>query len=415
MTLIFFTIYPLNADFEKKYGFGYLQSCGHEILILNVFQLLHLGTEEELPHYLNLTKVSELSQIPVKTIEELECHVLPHKENALAFFLCERDNRLLALLMKCDIPYALYLNHWLNLQSKQFYDGVLRALQEPYRLIELLKRRWIRKPFQSLPQSYQPRLVITRDSSKLTWLNNAATDVIEANSLDFDRVKEDADRPRPQEVEGVEYLVWLMNSPWDVHDNVLRRAVSLNKEIISKERYTDLVNVTLSKIERQTGLPIVIAAYPKATRSEDIYNGRKFLYDTERLVRYSSGVAGHHTGAINFAVLHNKPLCLIGIKRVPHYSIFYRTNQRYASLLRLPLFNMDQKSHLRLLERGNTFSVVNEEVRQAFLNRFIRARNKTDRSTHVLLGEYLSSYERQRSGSSGVNSGLDVLPNSAES
>ena len=40
MTIIFFTVYPLNEDYAIKYGFDVLKKRGFDIVILHVFDYL---------------------------------------------------------------------------------------------------------------------------------------------------------------------------------------------------------------------------------------------------------------------------------------------------------------------------------------------------------------------------------------
>ena len=102
-------------------------------------------------------------------------------------------------------------------------------------------------------------------------------------------------------------------------------------------------------------MKILVSGYPNAIAEEDIYEGRKFLLgtDTEQLVKYSSGVITHFSGAINFAVLHSKPICLINYKDFDNDPRFTNSIKSYSAFLNLPINYVDSDSKIQnLISKG---------------------------------------------------------------
>ena len=83
---------------------------------------------------------------------------------------------------------------------------------------------------------------------------------------------------------------------------------------ISPERYYGRLNAFFSYLEAKLGLPVVIAAHPRARKENysGYFNGRKVEYGkTIELVAAAKAVLAHASTSINFAVLFRKPIIFI--------------------------------------------------------------------------------------------------------
>lgn len=83
---------------------------------------------------------------------------------------------------------------------------------------------------------------------------------------------------------------------------------------------SDIRNV-LDKIERDTGLRIVVALHPKSNYTQEmfdeVYAGRpSFKFNTAALVRDSSLVLGHASTSLSLAVIFNKPVMFLTNKLI---------------------------------------------------------------------------------------------------
>ena len=57
----------------------------------------------------------------------------------------------------------------------------------------------------------------------------------------------------------------------------------------------------------------------------------------------------------HFAVIHNKPLCLIGLKCLPYFSEFSEDNRFYSEELNIPLQIIDSEDDCRKIIDGKIF------------------------------------------------------------
>lgn len=80
---------------------------------------------------------------------------------------------------------------------------------------------------------------------------------------------------------------------------------------IDPDIYYQEINTFFDRIENETGLPVVIAAHPKALvyKNHDYFNGREVIFEkTAELVRDSEFVLAHDSTAIGYVVCFEKPM-----------------------------------------------------------------------------------------------------------
>ena len=179
-------------------------------------------------------------------------------------------------------------------------------------------------------------------------------------------------------------MLLLASHPWPVHDAHILGI----RSAVTKTEYSVVINRFLKVVEESLGLKIVVAAYPKATDDENIYQGREFIRNnTEQLVKYSKGVIGHHTGAFNFAVLHNKPIAVISIRFLRKENNFYRKNEAYARELCVPVNYIDTEKDCRMALESGLFKEMNryEQFKKKYL---IAEKNRNKRIWHVVEDQF---------------------------
>ena len=98
----------------------------------------------------------------------------------------------------------------------------------------------------------------------------------------------------------------------------------------------------------------------------------KFLLgiDTEQLVKYSSGVIAHFSGAINFAILHSKPICLINFKDFDNDPRFTNSINSYSKFLKAPINYFDNIDDYNNTDLKNSF-LRNSKIYDDYRHRFI--------------------------------------------
>jgi hypothetical protein len=81
---------------------------------------------------------------------------------------------------------------------------------------------------------------------------------------------------------------------------------------VDPERYHPTLDSCFRKLEEQTGLDVIVAPHPKATRESNARIGRIVAgMSTPSLVRSASLVLCHYTTAVSFAVIFRKPIMFL--------------------------------------------------------------------------------------------------------
>lgn len=112
---------------------------------------------------------------------------------------------------------------------------------------------------------------------------------------------------------------------------------------ISPDSYYESMNRFFTKIESVSGMPVVVAAHPKAVYDSNPFDGRLVIFnETNALIKRSSLVLAHASTAISFVVFHEKPLMLICNDqiRVTHPSL-YNSMVGTSNILQCSLIDID--------------------------------------------------------------------------
>ncbi len=344
-TILFFTVYPFGNSSYEKYQFNYLINRGYSIKIFNIFQVLHKSAIDKLAHYSELENLNGINQQKIQSIEELDDCIKKIKGKKVVFMICHQDNGILEVLSNNNVKYIMFENGVLNFNNN--YGIITKFMRNfcnyssifefvAYAYVKILKRKG-----KSRALNYSPCITLVNQNQHEIHSKENNVKYLPVNSFDKDLADRHKGILKPEYLPKGDYFVLLVNHPWLIHDYVLS---GHTKSYVDKERYQLIINKFLDKVESRTNTPVLIAAYPKATKDENIYDGRPFIYDTEQLVKYSSGVISHHTGGINFSVLHNKPICMIGLRAFPKYCEFSLLNHSFASELGVPLYYIDGKN-----------------------------------------------------------------------
>lgn len=132
-----------------------------------------------------------------------------------------------------------------------------------------------------------------------------AARLVSAHALDYDLFLE-KDEPRTEEPYAVFVDQYL---PFHPDFSVLK-----SRFPVTPERYYPSLRDFFERLEARLGMPVVIAAHPRADYDQDIRhfgNRRVVSGRTLELVRRSSLVLLHYSTALNFAILGNIPMAFL--------------------------------------------------------------------------------------------------------
>ncbi|MCU7694602.1 hypothetical protein ACFSPU_08065 [Haoranjiania flava] len=116
--------------------------------------------------------------------------------------------------------------------------------------------------------------------------------------------------------------------------------------------YYEALNALFGKIEKHTGLPVVIASHPKANYNNEFGARQCIKHKTAELVIHSSSVLTHGSLSISFALFAKKPITFIYSERLFNVNYFLREFlngvNNASERLGAEKINMDDPSSLAL-------------------------------------------------------------------
>ena len=370
--IIIFTISPINKDFLKRYGYDFFKNNNIEVIFFNVCNLIYGIHKTQRLGYDNLGNTNDVNELEILSYRQLYLLLKSYREDSVVYFNISKSFMLFFILFLVKLPY-IDGSLWGGIQAKNWnkknilltlYTKICSVLKSPRKKIEGKISFYCSA---ILRYYHPPHLTLTSNPDEVIS-NNIDKRILLNHTFDYDRFLINKDMNKPSYIPDYNYHVLLPNHAWMIHDYIITDADC----VITKERYEKLINKTLDDIESITGIKILVAGYPVATIDEDIYRSREFLLgtETEQLVKYSSGVITHFSGAINFAILHNKPICLINYSEMDNDSTFYNAIKSYSDFLDLPINYVNNKNEIsRLMSNGiftNNFSEY-----QKYMHNFI--------------------------------------------
>lgn len=153
------------------------------------------------------------------------------------------------------------------------------------------------------------------------------------------------------------------------------------------DRYIRLMNEFFDFLEAQSGLPVVIAAHPKAGYTEETFNGRPIILgQTPALIEHCSFAFGHFTTAFINAILANKPVGFL------YYREMLRCGQKFITIGGMELGKLLQAPVINL-EKLKPFPIeVNAPAYDQFINTFVLDAQHPDQTTEEIFLDFLQTY-----------------------
>lgn len=137
------------------------------------------------------------------------------------------------------------------------------------------------------------------------------------------------------------------------------------------DKYQKSLCLYFDYLESKYGIPVVIAAHPKANYSADTFEGRDIVkYKTVELVIKASYVIMHASNSISFVLLANKPLLMIttnGYKAVP---FLYLRLKQLARLVNCQILNIDEHAYDNI-----NFKTVERTLRDEYIYTYLTKEN----------------------------------------
>jgi len=383
-TIVFITLYPFNEDYALKHGFDILKNRGFEIVVFNVYEIVYRETVKEykriFAHGSQLGHVFGINQFEVKSVKDLRI-CFNDIEGWKIAILSHPYLSILKVLKKAKVGYIRKFSN-MGPPIPVAQRGYLREIIRVLRLFVSFKRLFLyatNKIMPRFPCSFNvepPEYVIATSAASIPSYILSKTKVIYTHSFDYDRYLRNKDKPRPKIVPDEDYYVYLPG----IFGYGVSGIAEKWKPVLSRNELVEIVNRFLGFVEKMTGKKIVIAPHPKHTSSEwNHYEGRPFIaYETEQLIKYSSGVLNHGSFAIKFAIIHEKPLGFLAIRSLGQYISHNLFCKVQASALGTRVHYIDTDDDLCQLMEEGIFS-YNPDLYEDYKRKYIKCDNATDR------------------------------------
>ena len=162
------------------------------------------------------------------------------------------------------------------------------------------------------------------------------------NSIDYDNYLR-FDKKENKPIINNDYIVFIdQNLPF--HLDFVRNN---EKPYVTAENYYNSLNKFFNFVETKTRKEVVIALHPNSENKHS-FSKRTIIGNTMNLVKYSKGVILHSSTAVSYAIIYNKPICMIETDEIIN-SKMHSFNKLMAGILKLPLFNIDKTKNFEFL------------------------------------------------------------------
>lgn len=331
--IVFMIPHPPPVDFARKFFVPELKAAGFEVCLWNIGPLMDLDLSVEANvegmHYTRITSLSGL-RANISQADAPTTVFVPQITRS------GRSFSVYFVLGLAKVKTAFFGRGYLPFISQPRKQGrfFLNKLRRAHNFGLLLRFVWESVLSRLLPvvKVYDVAFTAGRIAERL-HANDAAA-LAPIHHFDIDQMRSDT---APAEMSN-RYAVFLDDYlPLHPDFNIG------NIGHIEAAPYYKMLNDYFSWAEQTLGLHIVIAAHPKAQYASNPFGGRDIFFGkTQRLVRDAALVFAHGSTAISFAVMYEKPLCLLvseAIRTVhfPEYNQMLKT----VELLGCPLQDIE--------------------------------------------------------------------------
>ena len=109
------------------------------------------------------------------------------------------------------------------------------------------------------------------------------------------------------------------------------------------ERYISELNHLFSMVERQYGLPVIVALHPKANYKGDEFGNRKMIRGkTDILIKNCQLALIHYSTAMSWIVLWKKPFIIITNNNLQNYQYCHEILELWSLYFNKPLLNISE-------------------------------------------------------------------------
>ena len=160
----------------------------------------------------------------------------------------------------------------------------------------------------------------------------------------------------------------------------------MGMKAVSPLSYQESLRTFFDKVEDKYGIPVVIAAHPKAKYVGSEFGDRKIVQgETDSLVKDANMVLLHTSNSVSYCILYDKPMALIANKEYCKNRDLSSTQKKLSISLKIPIFDID---HIDMTD-FNPRKLSHEE-RNEYIYSYLTSKNtEMKRNKDILLDELL--------------------------
>ena len=338
--LIIIVAAPFGERDYKRYGIDIIKKNNLNVFVWNLSPILYPEVYQnmKLPDPINWSNL-----IDIHSREQFVSELKKFNNNSFIYLTISFSLATFSIyknISKQKIPYSVT---GLNAQPifGSLYPGTFAD-----RLLKITPKKFFSKvltgvPFELLGIKYASIVAVIAGKERFNRPEvSKTTPVIFTHSSDYDNYIEANSR----DILMLRSIVYLDNYlPY--HPDSL---YSGERNPVSADIYHASLNRLFEKLERDTGLQVVIAAHPKSNYTGRLnpFNGREIIFGrTAELVKNSEIVVLNFSTSINYAILYNKPMIFFTTNELNNVLLYQRQISGLASLLDKKVLNIDEEEY----------------------------------------------------------------------
>ena len=342
---------PMSLRDYERYGINFMLKQGHQIIILDLSNVIHPNFNNPPSETLNSTDILIFRLESWNDLNNLT-EILRDSDYLFlliqSFGLSRSVLPMLRILNKSNTPYIvlapmLVPGHTANSDRITLIQKARDSI-EKFKGIDVKNSIIARMPRQ-LFQVPAARFAVLngRASEKKNSLISKKTRIIRAHSWDYDSFLKSSHSTNSDE----KYALFV-DQFMPFHPDYSELGVSN----IKPERYYPPLCELFRRVENELGFKVVIASHPRSNYEQlpDYFEGREIVSGrTPELIESCQFVIFHQSTTVGLAVMHRKPVLLIASKEMYNAQVYEKHfYESYSDELGAPLQFFDNPGSVNL-------------------------------------------------------------------
>lgn len=152
------------------------------------------------------------------------------------------------------------------------------------------------------------------------------------------------------------------------------------------DNYFSSLNKYFDYLEQRYGLPVIIAAHPKAKYKNEFGKRQIIKYRSKDLIKYSKGVILQICNTMSWVCLADKPVILVTCKEYDNFNNYHSLFKLYADTVKLPVYNID------IIDLNQTrFNKIDRETRLNYIYDYLTSKETENLPNQIILSQHIEN------------------------